>query len=90
MKAEFQKITNIFEEEEAGELFLSHFHQGEESPQSSYSLNLLQQLNLQQFQNRHELLVSVAVNVAQEQEPAVTSGQLPTKLPWLRQPLAYR
>ena len=86
---EFQKITNIFEEEEAGELFLSHFHQGEESPQSSYSLNLLQHLNLHQLQNRHELLVSVAVNVTQVREPAITSRQLPM-LPWLRQPLAYR
>ena len=90
MMVEFQKIFNIFEEEEAGELFLSHFHQGEESPQSSYSLNLLHHLNLHQLQNRHELLVSVAVNVTQVREPAITSGQLPTKLPWLRQPLAYR
>ena len=89
MMVEFQKIFNIFEEEEAGELFLSHIHQGEESPRSSYSLNLLQHLNLHQLQSRHELLVSVAVNVAQEQEPAITSGQLPTKLPWMRQPLAY-
>ena len=32
MKAEFQKTFNIFEEEEAGELLLSHFHQGQESP----------------------------------------------------------
>ena len=75
MKAGFQKITNIFEEEEAGELFLSHFHQGEESPQSSYSLNLLHHLNLRQFQNRHELLVSVAVNVAQEPRATARRNQ---------------
>ena len=56
MKAEFQKMTNIFEEKKAGELFLSHFHQGEESVRSSYNLNLLQHLNLHQLQNRHELL----------------------------------
>ena len=75
MMVEFQKIFNIFEEEEAGELFLSHFHQGEESPRSSYSLNLLQHLNLHQLQNRHELLVSVAVNVAQEPRATARRNQ---------------
>ena len=70
------------------QLQLLLFLQGEARPLPSCTLSLLHlylrpQLLLHPC---HQLLVSVAATVAQEQDPAVTSGQLPTKPPWQRQP----
>jgi hypothetical protein len=49
----------------------------------------LPHLHLQLLNPRHQLLVNAAATVALEREPAVTSGRLPTKPPWLRQPQVF-
>ena len=91
MKAELQKFLKLFEElEEAGETAsLTLVTKGGKSTiklqlESSPSLPPLQ---LQLLLNPcHQLLVSVAAIVAPRQGPAATSGQLPTRLLWQRQP----
>ena len=85
MKAELQKFLKLFEElEEAGETAsLTLVTKGG-------SLNLHHPCPPLQLQLRlnpcHQLLVSVAAIVAPRQGPAATSGQLPTRPLWQRQP----
>ena len=70
-------------------LQLSLFRQGEACPLWSFSFrpHLQQHLHLQhRLQPCSQLLVSVADTAVLEHEPVATSGQLPTKLPWQRQP----
>ena len=70
--------------------WLLPFHQGVASLLWSCSLSLRPlNLHLHLLKPRHQLLVIAAAIVAQEREPAATSGQLPTKPPWQRQPLAF-
>ena len=89
MKAEVQKILKLYEElEAAGETATLTFStSGDKSivklqlqPPSLLTSSPSSQLLLQ-----HQFLASVAAIVAQEQELAEISGQLPTQLPWLRQ-----
>ena len=87
MKAEVQKILKLYEElEAAGETATLTFStSGDKSIvklqlQPPSLLTSSSQLLLQ-----HQFLASVAAIVAQEQELAEISGQLPTQLPWLRQ-----
>ena len=90
MKAEVQKILKLYEElEAAGETATLTFStSGDKSivklqlqPPSLLTSSPSSQLLLQ-----HQFLASVTAIVAQEQELAEISGQLPTKPPWLRQP----
>ena len=67
-----------------------HLHQGGASLLSSCSLSPRHHLlHLLLLNPRHQFLVNAAATVAQERKPAATSGQLPTKPPWLRQPQVF-
>ena len=90
-KVEFAKIFSLFQElEEAGQTVTLTFASRGASQLSSYSLSPRHHLHhLHLLNPRHQHLANAAAPVALEREPAVTSGQLPTKPPWLRQPQVF-